>query len=380
MDAPGGNIKDQFQLLPFKEPSSVLMQLLGFVVAAGQRFAAIGDMQVGEEKQNRAVGSTLALLERGSRVMSAIHKRCYYSMRQEFRLLSTVFAEYLPPSYPYAVYGADRTIKALDFSGEIDVIPVADPNTFSLTQRITLASETLKVASSAPQMHNMREVYRRVYESLGSKKIDELLLPTKVPQPIDPGVENAGALRMEVPKAFYFQNHDAHIAAHGAFVQSRMVQVNPMVYALLQAHISEHLSFKARAQVFLHIKQERPDLMELEQKDPQAYLAETESLIAAQVADLTQQLIQAEQGTSKPDPVVMLKNRELDLKGMDMQRKNQEFQVEQLRKSAEFDQRLDLDKMKREDAEAASKERIRVADDKIELNALKVANDAAKQG
>ena len=380
VDAPGGNIKDQFQLLPFKEPSSVLMQLLGFVVAAGQRFAAIGDMQVGEEKQNRAVGSTLALLERGSRVMSAIHKRCYYSMRQEFRLLSTVFAEYLPPSYPYAVYGADRTIKALDFSGEIDVIPVADPNTFSLTQRITLASETLKVASSAPQMHNMREVYRRVYESLGSKKIDELLLPTKVPQPIDPGVENAGALRMEVPKAFYFQNHDAHIAAHGAFVQSRMVQVNPMVYALLQAHISEHLSFKARAQVFLHIKQERPDLMELEQKDPQAYLAETESLIASQIAELTQQLIQAEQGTSKPDPVVMLKNRELDLKGMDMQRKNQEFQVEQLRKSAEFDQRLDLDKMKREDAEAASKERIRVADDKIELNALKVANDAAKQG
>ena len=130
---------------------------------------------------------------------------------------------------------------------------------------------------------------------MGTKKIDDLLLPQKVPQPIDPGVENAGALRMEVPKAFYFQNHDAHIAAHAAFLQTRMVQANPMVYALLQAHISEHISFKARAQVLLHIKTERLDLQRLEQADPKAYLAETESMIARVIADLTQELAMAEQ-------------------------------------------------------------------------------------
>ena len=377
VDAPGGNIKDQFQILPFKEPSSVLMQLLGFVVQAGQRFASIADMQIGEDSQNRAVGTTLALMERGSRVMSAIHKRCYYSMRQEFRLLSNVFAEYLPPDYPYAVYGADRMVKALDFSPEVDVIPVADPNSFSMSQRVTLASQQLQIANAAPQLHNIREAYRRVYESLGAKKIDDLLLPEKKPEPMDPGAENSLALQAKPLKAFYFQNHDAHIAAHAAFIQSRMVQANPLVYSILQAHISEHISFKARAQTLVYIKTERPDLVELEQTDPQAYLAESESIIARTIAELTQQLVMAEQGTEKPDPVVMLKNRELDIKAMDMQRKAAEFQQQEQRKTGEFDERIDLDRMKREDAEVASQERIRVADEKLELNAFKVGLEQA---
>ena len=377
VDAPGGNIKDQFQILPFKEPSSVLMQLLGFVVQAGQRFASIADMQIGEDSQNRAVGTTLALMERGSRVMSAIHKRCYYSMRQEFRLLSNVFAEYLPPDYPYAVYGADRMVKALDFSPEVDVIPVADPNSFSMSQRVTLASQQLQIANAAPQLHNIREAYRRVYESLGAKKIDDLLLPEKKPEPMDPGAENSLALQAKPLKAFYFQNHDAHIAAHAAFIQSRMVQANPLVYSILQAHISEHISFKARAQTLVYIKTERPDLVELEQTDPQAYLAESESIIARTIAELTQQLVMAEQGTEKPDPVVMLKNRELDIKAMDMQRKAAEFQQQEQRKTGEFDDRIDLDRMKREDAEEASKQRIRVADEKLELNAFKVGLEQA---
>ena len=375
VDAPGGNIKDQFQILPFKEPSSVLFQLLGFVVQAGQRFAAIADMNVGEDKQNRAVGTTLALLERGSRVMSAIHKRCYYSMRQEFRLMSDVFATYLPPFYPYAVYGANRQIKALDFSAEVDVIPVADPNTFSLAQRVTLASQQLQIAQSNPQIHNIREAYYRVYEALGTKKIETLLPPPKQNTPIDPGVENAGALRMEIPKAFYFQNHDAHIEAHGAFLKSRMVQINPKVYALLQAHISDHLSFKARAQVFLHLQQERPELLKLQETDPEAFQAETESMIARQIADLTSVLISQEAGSSKPDPVVALKQRELDLRAMDMQRKTEEFKVEQVRKNYEFDEKIDLDRMKREDAEVAGQERIRVADEKLDLVERKIENE-----
>ena len=375
VDVPGGNVRDQFMMLPFKEPSNTLMQLLGFVVQAGQKFAGVMDMQTGEDKQNRAVGTTIALLERGSRVMSAIHKRCYYAMRVEFKLLADVFGTYLPPAYPYAVVGGNRMIKMMDFSPEVDIIPVADPNIFSISQRITLASQQLQIAQSNPQMHNLREAYRRVYEAMGTKNIDTILKPEKKPTPMDPGVENANALRMEIPKAFYFQNHDAHIASHVAFMKTRMVQVNPMVHALLLSHVMEHISYKARAQVLLEVKTNRPDLVALEQKDPQSYLAETESMIAEQIAALTAMYVEGEMGSSKPDPLVALKNRELDLRAMDIQRRNQETMMDMERKSDEFEQRLDLDKMKREDAEVASQERIRVADEKLDLTEMKIRNE-----
>ena len=376
VDAPGGNIKDQFQILPFKEPSGTLFQLLGFVVQAGQRFAAIADMQIGEDKQNRAVGSTLALLERGSRVMSAIHKRLYYAMRQEFRLLHQVFAEYLPPVYPYAVYGGDRLVKLADFSEEVDVIPVSDPNVFSLSQRVTLASQQLQIAQSNPQMHDMREAYRRVYEALGTKQIDSLLKPTPVPTPKDPAIENMEALQMQIPRAFPFQNHDAHILAHASFIKSRMVQSNPMVYALLQAHISEHISYKARAVVMVMVMNDEK-LQKLKEESMEAFQAETESLIALQVAAITKELVAAE-GIQQQDPLVALKSRELDLRAMDMQRKSVEEQQDQQRKMFEFESRLDLDKMKREDAEAASAERIRVADEKLDLTERKIENEENK--
>jgi hypothetical protein len=182
VDAPGGNIKDQFQLLPFKEPSQTLFALLNFVVASGQRFAAIADLQVGEGNQQAAVGTTIALLEKGSRVMSAIHKRCYYAMKQEFKILARICNESLPPEYPYDVYGGERIIKALDFDDRIDVLPMADPNLFSMAQRVTLAQTQLQIAQSNPQMHNIYEAYRRVYESLGTKNIDMLLTMPQLPQ------------------------------------------------------------------------------------------------------------------------------------------------------------------------------------------------------
>ena len=190
VDAPGGNIKDQFQLLPFKEPSQTLFALLNFVVASGQRFAAIADLQVGEGNQQAAVGTTIALLEKGSRVMSAIHKRCYYAMKQEFKILARICNESLPPEYPYDVYGGERIIKALDFDDRIDVLPMADPNLFSMAQRVTLAQTQLQIAQSNPQMHNIYEAYRRVYESLGTKNIDMLLMMPQLPQPTDPAKEN----------------------------------------------------------------------------------------------------------------------------------------------------------------------------------------------
>ena len=366
VDAPGGNIKDQFMLLPFKDPSQTLFGLLGFVVQAGQRFAAIADLQTGNDKQNRAVGSTLALLERGSRVMSAIHKRCYYSMRQEFKILANVFGTYLPPVYPYAVYGGNRFVKMMDFGPEVDVLPVADPDVFSLSQRFTLAQTQLQVASSAPQMHNMREAYYRVYESLGTKQIDSLLKPAPKPIPLDPAIENSNSMKGVPLQAFMQQDHEAHIRSHVSFMKTRMVNINPQVYSVLQAHIMEHISFKARAMVLLDIQNDE-NLVEMSKNDPQNFEHVTDSLIAKQISELVQAYEELEQGNAKKDPLIALKEREIDLKALDIQRKSQEFDESEVRKSEEFEEKIDLEKMKREDAEFASSERIRVADEKVNI-------------
>ncbi len=376
VDAPGGNIRDQFQILPFKEPSATLFQLLGFVVQAGQRFAAIADMQMGEDSQNRAVGTTIALLERGSRVMSAIHKRCYYAMRQEFRLLAKVFADYLPPVYPYAVTNADRFVKLQDFDDRVDVIPVADPNIFSMAQRVTLANENLKIAASNPQMHNLREAYRRVYESLGTKNIDALLKPEIQPVPEDPATENAKSLQMQMLKAFPQQDHDAHIAAHRAFMATRMVQINPMVYALLQGHISDHIALKAHGEIG-DLVQNTPELAMQAEQDPEGFKILFDSMVAKKVAEITTMLAQEEAGGQQQDPLVALKQRELDLRAMDLQRKAQENMMDQERKTMEFEDRLDLDKMKLESAEDQAAERIRIAEEKIAMQGAK--QNAAKQ-
>jgi hypothetical protein len=365
VDAPGGNIKDQFQILPFKEPSQTLFQLLGFVVQAGQRFASIADMQVGDGNQQAAVGTTIALLERGSRVMSAIHKRCYYAMKQEFRILAGVFADYLPPEYPYAVYGADRNIKAVDFDGRVDVIPVADPSIYSMAQRVTLANENLKIAMSNPQMHNLREAYRRVYEALGTRQIDDLLIPEKEPMPEDPATENSKALRMEMLKVFPEQDHVSHVNAHTIFMQSRMVQTNPMVYALLQGHISDHIAYQSHGEIGATLMQD-PNMVAMQKQDPNGYQVQFNSFVAKRVAELTQQLVQAE-GGEQQDPLVMLKQRELDLKALDIQRRANESQQDMERKTYEFEDRLDVEKMKLENQEQQAGERIKIAEEKLKI-------------
>ena len=366
VDAPGGNIKDQFQILPFKEPSATLYQLMGFVVQAGQKFAAITNMDTGNDMQNRAVGTTISLLERGSRVMSAIHKRCYYSMRREFRLLSKVFATYLPPIYPYSVYGADQAVKQTDFDDRVDVIPVADPNIMSMAQRVTLANENLKIAMSNPMMHNLREAYRRVYEALGTQDIDQILKPIERPIPKDPATENMEALMMKPLKAFPTQDHQAHITAHRAFMSTRMVQINPQVYAALQSHISEHVSLLAQGEVGAQIEND-PNMQAMLQSDPEAAQLRIESMIAQRIATLTMELAQQEQMTSQQDPIVALKQRELDLKAMDMQRKAEESMMNMEIKENQIEEQLDIDKMKLENNEAQAAERIRIAEEKIEL-------------
>jgi hypothetical protein len=341
VDAPGGNIREQFQLLPFKEPSSTLFQLLGFCVDAGKRFAGIADMQMGEDSANRAVGTTIALLERGARVMSAIHKRLYYGMKQEFKILARVFSEYLPPEYPYDVFGGERTIKQTDFDDRVDILPVADPNIFSMSQRVTLAQTQLQIAQTNPGIHNIYEAYRRVYTALGTKQIDELLVRPENPTPKDPAIENMEGLQMRLPKAFPEQDHEAHIEAHKTFMQSRMVQINPQVYALFQGHISEHISMLSTIEI-MNIMRQDPEMAQLEQQDPEQFQAMAASQIAKRVNMLTAQLIQQE-GGQQQDPLVALKQRELDLKAMDIQMRAKKDEMKMDQQQDQFEDKLDLD-------------------------------------
>jgi hypothetical protein len=371
VDAPGGNIKDQFQILPFKEPSATLYQLMGFVVQAGQKFAAITNMDTGNDLQNRAVGTTVSLLERGSRVMSAIHKRCYYSMRREFRLLSKVFATYLPPIYPYSVYGADRAVKQSDFDDRVDVIPVADPNIMSMAQRVTMANENLKIAMSNPMMHNLREAYRRVYEALGTQDIDQILKPLERPFPKDPATENMDVLAMKPLKAFPEQDHDAHINAHRAFMSTRMVQINPQVYTALQAHISEHVSLKAQGEVGATIAND-PNMTALLASDPQGAQIQINAMVAQRVATLTMELAQSEAMGQQQDPLVTLKQRELDIKALDLQRKSEQDMMSNEIRENEIDEKLDIEKMKLENNEDQAAERIRIAEEKLDIARKKV--------
>jgi hypothetical protein len=372
VDAPGGNIKDQFQLLPFKEPSQTLFALLNFVVASGQRFAAIADLQVGEGNQQAAVGTTIALLEKGSRVMSAIHKRCYYAMKQEFKILSRICNESLPPEYPYDVYGGERIIKALDFDDRIDVLPMADPNLFSMAQRVTLAQTQLQIAQSNPQMHNIYEAYRRVYESLGTKNIDMLLMMPQLPQPTDPAKENSEALKMQLLQVFAEQDHDAHIQAHTIFMQTRMVQINPQVYALMQSHISEHISFKATLEVQQMVLQDAR-LQMMAQQDPQAMQVLVNNMIAQKVVEHTAQLqqMEAQVNNQQQDPLIRLKQQEIDLRAMDLQRKAQEAQMKEQGQFTRQEAELALDIERLKSQEEAQANRLDVAKAKLNLQAQK---------
>ena len=368
VDAPGGNIRDQFFNLPFTEPSTTLFNLLGFVVQAGQKFAATTDNNIGNDAQNRAVGTTIAMMERGSRVMSGVHKRCYYAMRLEFKILARICGEFLPPEYPYDVYGGPRQIKSADFDGRVDVLPVADPNIMSMAQRVTLVQTQLQIAQTNPAIHNIHEAYRRVYEALGTKQIETILKPApKQPEPMDPAKENARALQMKLLTAFEFQDHDAHIAAHMAFMATRMVQINPQVYALMQSHISDHISFKARAEVAATMAQD-PNMAAMQQADPEKFQIMFDAEVAKRAAAITQELAQTEMqaNLAKQDPLVRIKQQEVDLRAMDMQRKAEETQFKQEQENQRAAERLEFDYDRLAVQDQQSDERLDVARQKLE--------------
>ena len=336
VDSPGGAIRDSLMPLPFKGPDPTLFQLLGFVVEAGQRFATITDMKVGDGNQNAAVGTTVAMLEQGSRVMSAIHKRLHYAMRQEFKLLARVMSESLPKEYPYSVAGADQTVMATDFDDRVDIIPVSNPNIFSQAQRIALAQSQLQLATQAPQLHNMHEAFRRMYEALGVRDIDKILMPKKAEEeaPKDPAQENIDALNEITLQAFADQNHDAHIMAHLIFGSSPIVAQMPAIAMALQKHIFEHARMKSEARAMEEVQ----NAMQGQEPTPEME-TQVQGLIAQFIAEELQSIKQLSQQVSGegggPDPLVALKEKELQIKETQVQAGIQNDQ-----------QKLDLDKQK----------------------------------
>ena len=376
VDAPGGNIRDAFMTLPFKEPSSVLLNLLGVVVSAGQRFASIADAQVGDMNQQAAVGTTVALLERGSRVMSAIHKRLYVGLKQEFKLLANIFATYLPPIYPYDVPGAQRQIKATDFDARVDVLPVADPNIFSQTQRISMAQTQLQLATSNPQLHNLYQAYRSMYEAIGIKNINLILPPPQQPMPMDPSLEHITALSGAPFQAFGGQDHKAHIDAHLNFMQLNMVKNNPVVMSAIQKNILQHISLMAQEQVQLEFVEELQQLQQMQmqaQQNPQMaqnpqfmqmsqnISIKIESRKSQLIAELMKDFAEEENkivSQFDSDPLLKLKSREIDLRAMENERKKQEAQ-----------DRINLDKMKAMMNQMNQEEKMDQNEDLAELRA-----------
>ena len=373
VDAPGGAIRESLMLIHYKEPSATLFQLLGFVVEAGRRFASIADNKMGEGSQANPVGTTMAIMERGTKVMNAIHKRLHYAQKVEFKLLSRVLAESLPPEYPYAIRGGNRIIKQQDFDERVDILPVSDPNIFSMSQRVTLAQTQMQMATSNPQMHNMHEAYRRMYEALGVRDIDMLLPPPQQPQPEDPGMENSKSLQMMKLQAFQGQNHAAHIDAHQAFMSSSLVKNNPPTMGILQAHISEHVSFLAREEVMAKNEQEMQEQAaqfggQIPPELQQQFQMEIENQVAQRIVEITEKLVAEEQEyleSQNSDPLIDLKQQELNLRSQEI-KQNKDIADKKLDLDVE---KLNFEGEKLEQKDKMDKEKIQSQEDQTELRA-----------
>ena len=360
IDAPGGDIRSSIIPLPFKEPSGTLAQLLGSLIDAGRRFVSIADQQVGQNMgKEMPVGTTVALLERGMKVMSAIHKRLHYAQKQEFRLLASILAENLPPEYPYDVSGGNRQVKQTDFDGRIDIVPVSDPNIFSMAQRVTLAQTQLQLAQSNPQVHNLYQAYRRMYLALEVQNIDEVLPPPPQPQPLDPAIENARALMGELLQAFPEQDHDSHVSMHVSFMKLPVVQSSPQIYGVFISHVMEHISLKAWAMAQQELQQMQMQGMPIDQASMDVKISQIElELTNAMLPNLMPP-------PPGPDPLVQIRQQELAIKQQQEQNKTQtdtarlDIERQRLQQQAVTDSaRLELQEDIAEERNQVNRERI----------------------
>ena len=395
IDAPGGNIRDAIIPLPYKEPSATLAQLLGALIEGGRRFVSLADQQTGDGNTAAPVGTTVAMLERGMKVMSAIHKRLHYAQRQEFRVLARIFRDNMPAEgYPYDVVGGDRMVMAEDFDGRVDVVPVSDPNIFSMAQRVTLAQTQLQLAQSNPQVHNLYAAYRRMYQALEVQNIDEVLPPPPQPQPLDPAIENARALMGEILNTFPEQDHDAHIRMHMAFMKTPLVATSPQVMGTFYAHVMEHVSQKSRLMVTAEIEgiigqaqlaaqsgaidpvaaQQQIAQVQQDMQDP----AQMEKLISLQMEKIMAEILPGllpAGNDPMSDPLVQIRMQELALKEKDLQRKTEEDQGDML---------IELQKMQQQAASAAARieSQEEIADNRNDVNRerIQVQRDKMRRG
>ena len=391
IDAPGGNIRDAIIPLPYKEPSATLGQLLGMLVDNGRRFVSLADQQSSNMNQEAPVGTTVALLERGMKVMSAIHKRLHYAQKNEFRVLARIFRDNLPQEYPYDVAGGDRTVMAADFDGRVDVIPVSDPNIFSMAQRVTLAQTQLQLAQSNPQVHNLHAAFRRMYQALEVQNIDEILPPPPQPQPLDALIENARALTGELLMAFDGQDHDAHIELHVMFMKTPIVMTSPQVMGTLMGHLQEHISKKAREMVMTQIQgliaqvqmmaqsgevdpqTAQQQIMEVQQQmqNPE----EIEKMVALQELQLMNDLMPkiTPQGQDPmQDPLVQIRMQELGVKQQDLQRKSIDDAAQIQLEMNKMQQRAATDAARIESIEDIAAQRDDTNQDRIDVQRQKM--------
>ena len=357
IDVAGMDIRQSLMTLPFKEPSQTLYSLLGTLVDSGRRFASLADMKVAEMGGETPVGTTMAIMERGTKVMSAIHKRLHYSQKVEFKLLANVFARFMAPMYPYAIPGAPPEIKVTDFDDRIDVLPVSDPNIFSMSQRIALAQTELQLVQSNPEIHGneqgLYQAYRKMYEALGVTNVDAILPPPPVPQPTNPAKENQEAMRGKALQAFPDQNHQAHIEAHLAIIATPVAQANAAIVMTLQGHVQEHLGFMAEAmaqeEIMKELSPEEQMQIQSSQEGMMAFQTEVASRAADLIGELTEQYAQAVTPPQQPDPLVAIRQQELALREADIQRK-----------AKEADDRAQLDREKELNDQMAESARINI--------------------
>ena len=332
VDVPSGSIRDNILPLPYKEPSQVLFALFQNIVQEGRAFASSGDMNVSDMSTNAPVGTTLALLERTLKVMTAVQARLHYTMKQEFRLLKSIIADYTPEEYDYEPEDAGRKAKKSDYDST-DVIPVSDPNAATMAQKIVQYQAVLQLAQSAPQLYNLPLLHRQMIEVLGIKNASKLVPVEDDQVPTDPVQENQNLLIMKPVKAFIEQNHEAHIQAHMAAIQNpkiqQLMQMNPQAQAIMaaaMAHINEHIAFEYRKQVEMAIGMPLPNEEQNKQVPPE--LADQIAMMTAQASQqLTQQAQQQAQNQQNQqkmqDPIVQMQMQELQLKQQDLQLKQQ---------------------------------------------------------
>jgi len=386
VDAPGGALRDSLMPLPYKEPSNVLFSLLGLLVDSGKRFAAIADMNIGDANAAMPVGTTVALLEKGTKVMSAIHKRLHYAQKNEFKILARIFQEFLPPVYPYETGSGSREVKVQDFDQRIDVIPVSDPNIFSMSQRVIMAQELLTMVQSAPELHGPQgiyEAYRRMYAALGVDNIESLLVPPAdtTPQPVDAGIENSGLLQGIPQQAFPEQNHEAHVEAHKTLFLTQAVIMNPQLQSVIIAHVMQHLQFMANQMAEQQLPPEvqqqiQQQMQQAQQLDPQAQAElqkQIQSIIESYsspiLAQLSAEFLQSVQPPQQDDPLVQIRQQELGLRDKEIEMKNQQFMAKEEQDAMEKGAELQLQQQKADQQAMIGNEKNEIAKQRLQQQA-----------